>query len=181
MTNFSKTYLATSTKISLIALGFGLLGVYQISKHFQFMKHLIANLQSSNFLSTAIFSLPIVLLPIGAILFWRKFKLGWIIICAFLISSVGRAINLFIKDKQLNQQRLSSNLSTENQSSGLMKLQDAFPAPNPFKTLLVVIFFGVFVWVICRKDISSAFKLNRETKLGIILLMAILNVLAFFS
>lgn len=107
--------------------------------------------------SMAEYFFPIILLPIGVFLFWKRRMIGWILLSIFLAYSALNTIILFF-------------MNLDRQSSGISTLEEIFPILSPAVYLMTLLFFGSFFYLICKQDVRAIFKVpKRAIRLTIVL------------
>ena len=162
-------------KVNLIAIVFGCLAIYQIFNEFGMVKFMLTNHLAEWDLSTALYIIPLFLLPIGVFLFWKRNKIGWILMCAFFTHRVLNAIGLFFLTWKSNKETYKNDYSNENFEIVFQELEHSFSQSNPFSYLLVVLAFGTTLWVFNKEDLRDEFKIDLKialTTIGISILIA---------
>ncbi len=146
--------------IRLIILIFGALAIYQFYQHFKKFQ-IIFNIDFSYWdLSMVKYFHPIILL-ITIILFWKRNKIGWILLSSILTFAVMNTIVSFF------------------QTSGRRLEGGAFE----ILFLIVVItllFYGSFLFLICKQGVLNIFKISRRTMFATIALAMIVNFIFIY-
>jgi hypothetical protein len=136
--------------IRLITILFAIIAIYKIYNEFWFLRFMFTDGLSKWDLSTIAYMLELILLPITVILFWKRKRIGWILLALLLTSSAMSAIELFF----YNFNRKPSSFP------GLNKL---FPVVSPMVYVTAFIFHSASLWLICKKNVSSIFKVSEQT------------------
>lgn len=154
--------------IRLSVLIFGGLAMYRLLDQFEMFQFLLANSEAEWDLSMVEYFIPVILLPIAVVLFWRRRKIGWILLSIFLMYSALNAIILFFM-----------NLGT--QPSGIPALEEIFPTVSPAVYFMTLLFFGGFLYLICKQGVRNIFKVPKQTMHLTIALTVIVNLIFVYS
>jgi hypothetical protein len=152
----------TSEKIiRLITLLFGGIAIYRIYNQFYFFRYMFTDGLDKWDWSLAESIVPLILLPIGVILFWKRKKIGWFLIAIFLTYSAISTFGVFL----LNLDRRPS------QFSGIDNL---FPVIPSASFILLFLLYGASLWLIYKNKVRSIFKIPEQPAFYTISLTAIL-------
>lgn len=151
-------------QIKLITIAFGLLAIFKWYNQLEFLKFILTDSSGSWDLSILAYFLPLILLPIATLLFWRRKKSGWILITVYLTYSAINAFGFII-------------LRWNRQSLGNPTLDSLFPQVSSISLLLTIFFYGGTVWVLAKKEIREHYNINRQTMIITIATSAILTIM----
>ena len=154
--------------IRLSILIFGGLAIYRLYEQFGMFRFMFIDSGAEWDFSMVEYFYPIILLPIAVILFWKRLKLGWILLTIFLTYSALNAIILFV-------------MNLGRQPSGIPVLEEIFPTVSPVVYFMSMLFFGGFLYLICKQGVRNIFKVPKQTMLITISLTIIANSLFVYS
>ena len=159
-----QTGIPTTEKIiRLIVIVFGGLFIYELIKDFRVHVIFIKHIPGFPIESTLYFA-PLLLLPIAIFTFWKKFRIGWILLAIYLVfytvSVLWELIQYFLLGPPGN--------------SGL---DSFFPQPSISSLIIQLIFFGGTLYAICKQNMRNEFSISENQMLAIII---ITGVLIFF-
>jgi len=123
--------------------------IYRIFKSFDLIKYVLFNKSEKLDLDFFLYLLPLVLLPLSIFLLWRRKKIGWILTSAFFTYSTVSLFWLFILNLKINQ-------------STLTQVNNILPVVQPFTYLFNSLFFGAFLFLICKKVVRIQFNVNNK-------------------
>ena len=140
---------STEKTIRLIVIVFGGIFLYQFIKDFRIHVVYVKDIPGNPF-DSSLYLLPLLLLPVAIFTFWKRKKLGWILLTIFLsFSAVGAMWSLFE--------------SFNWQPSGLPAWDNLFPRPSPATYIIQFLFLVGTVYVLCKKNIREAFSVDKQT------------------
>jgi len=140
---------ATEKTIRLIVIVFGGIFLYQLIKDFRTHVAIVKDIPSFPFESILHLSL-LILLPVAIFTFWKRKKLGWILLTIFLtFSAVGAMWSLF-------------HSFTWN-PSGFPAMDNLFPRPDPTTYIIQLLLLIATLLVLCKKNIREAFSVDKQT------------------
>jgi hypothetical protein len=142
--------LSTNQVINRISIAFGLLFLFQAFTQIGLIVFIFTNSQSKWDFGVVAYLLPILVLPVATLLFWRRKKYGWILLFIFLIYSVLTTIVSFILDFR-------------SQHSGVEVIDNLFPVTSPATYLMRIFLFGACLWLICKNNIREVYSINKQT------------------
>lgn len=152
-------------KINLIVIVFGFLSIYQFFQEFGVIRYLFTDNLAEWALDMIFYIIPLIGLPVAVFLFWKRNKIGWILMSAFFVYTIVNAIGLFLLTWNWSQQeKYTSDYSTDN---NLIEVLDhlLLPQRNPIEYVLVALVFGATLWVITKEDVRSEFKVDVKSSL----------------
>ena len=146
----------TSEKIiRLTTLVFSAVAIYRIFNEFGMLKYMFTNESGKWDLSLIEYFFPLILLPIAVFLFWKRNKIGWILLSIFLAYSAFNAIILFL-------------LNLGRQPSNIPAFENIFPTVSPAVYIMTLIFFGGFLFQNCKNGVRDVFKISKQTMIATI-------------
>jgi hypothetical protein len=168
-------------KINLIVIVFALLAVYQLFREFGMIKFMFTDSLAKWDFSMLLYFIPIIILPIGVFQFWRRLRVGWILMSIVLIYHTFNALAVFLLTWKWNKEQYTNEYSTGEFQIKLREIDNLFSQPNPIIYFLVVIFYGGTLWVLNSKDIRAVYKIDDKARLFTIGGMTILTLLILFG
>lgn len=154
--------------IRLTILIFGCLAIYRLYKELVMFQIIFHEGISDWDLSMLEYFFPIIILPIAVILYWKRNKIGWILLSIFLTYSAFNAIVLFF-------------MNLGRQPSGIPALESIFPTVSPFVYIATVLFFGGFLFLNSKIGIRDIFKITKKQMITTIGLTIIVNLIFIYS
>jgi len=138
----------TDRYILLISIFIGGLFVYEVYSQFAFLSFMFSDMKSWDFASMLYF-LPLLLLPLSALLFWFRIKTGWLLATLYFSYSATGNIPLLLS--AFERQPTSSNLDI------------IFPAISPVVYAGSLLLFSSATWIMCKKSIREVYGISRQT------------------
>jgi hypothetical protein len=164
-------------KINLIVIVFGLLATYQIFKEFGMIQFMFTNSFAEWDFSMVLYFLPMIILPIAVFLFWKRNKIGWILMGAFFVYNIVNAIRMFFLNWEWNKEdEYTNDYSSGDLQIEFQKIESLFPQPNPIVYLIIVAIFGAPLWVIFKEDLRNEFEINVKSGLLTIGISALITI-----
>lgn len=154
--------------IKLTTLIFGGISIYRIFKEFGMLRYLLTESIGKWDLSMIEYFFPLIILPLATILFWKRKKIGWILLSIFLTYSAVNAIGLFF-------------INLGRQPSEINVLNSIFSTVSPIAYLITLLFFGGTLWLICKANIRDVFQITKKTMLQIIGFAILINAVFIYS
>jgi hypothetical protein len=139
----------TEKTIKIISLLFGALFLFQLYKEFGLIGFMFTDSSASWDLSMVLYFLPLIIVPIATILFYKKRKIGWLLLTIFLTYSAVNTIGLFI---------LTMNI----QPSEFKTLDNLFPQTSLANYFFTFLFFTGIIWAISRENIRNIYKISKN-------------------
>lgn len=135
--------------ITIIFTGFWL---YKIAKEFEMIVFLFMFPDSGVKwdLHLVEYFLPLLLLPIALFLFWKRKKIGWILLSVFITYSAMSVIGLFF---------LKAFVFT----SGIVLSEPGFQTLSYITYFINLLFFGGTLYIICSKDSREIYRITEKT------------------
>jgi len=154
--------------IRLTILIFGGLAIYRLYQQLGMFQIIFYEGFSDWDLSMVEYFFPIIILPVAIILFWKRNKIGWILLSIFLTYSAFNAIVLFL-------------MNFGRQPSGIPALENIFPTVSPAVYIITLLFFGGFLFLNCKQGVRNIFKVSKQTMIATIGLTIIVNLIFIYS
>ena len=143
----------TSKSITIIALAFGLLSIYLIYDKLPFLIYLFKQEHMEWDESMIFYSLPMVIVPLATILFWRKQKSGWILLFIYLTFNLVLVIG-----------------------TALALLTSEYYTGSTTEVPIAVLFFTASIWAIARKNIREAYSISLPQFYKIVILTLVVSI-----
>lgn len=154
--------------IRLTILIFGCLIIYRLYQELGMFQIIFYEGISTWDLSMVEYFFPIIILPIAVTLYWKRKKIGWILLSIFLTYSAFNAVVLFFM-----------NLGRE--TSGIPALENLFPTVSSGVYIMTLLFFGGFLFLNCKNGIRDIFKISKKAMFITIGLTLIVNLIFIYS
>ncbi|WP_166965394.1 hypothetical protein [Yeosuana marina] len=154
--------------IRLTILIFGGLAIYRLYQQFGMFQVIFHEGISDWDFSMVEYFFPIIILPIAVILFWKRKKIGWILLSIFLTYSAFNTVVLFF-------------MNLGRQPSGIPALENLFPTVSSGVYIMTLLFFGGFLFLNCKEEIRNFFKISKQTMIATIVLTFIVNLIFIYS
>ncbi|WP_124981233.1 hypothetical protein [Nonlabens xiamenensis] len=154
--------------IRLTTLIFGCLAIYRLYQQLGMFEIIFHEGISDWDLSIVEYFFPTIILPITVILYWKRNKIGWILLSIFLTYSALSAIVLFF-----------ANLGRE--PSGISEIENLSPPVSPLVYIATLLFFGGYLFLNCKNGIRDKFKITKKAMIATIGLTLIVNLIFICS
>lgn len=159
---------ATEKTIKIISLLFGGLFLFQLYKAFGMIVFLFRDGLASWDLSMGFYFFPLLVILVATILFYRRNKVGWLLLIMYLTYSAVSGIGTFM---------LTISLS----SSDYEVLDNFFNQPSSSSILLSILFFAGSIWAISRENIRNVYTISKWTMILTISITAIIAGLGLLA
>lgn len=166
-------------KINLIVIIFGLLAIFQLFKEFGMFQFMLTSDHAEWSFSMILYFLPVILLPIGVFLFWKRNKIGWILMSVFFVYNIVSAIGTFFIVWEWNKNIYPTDSSVGDFEIDFQGFEDLFPQPNPIVYVAIVIIFSAILWAVNQLDIRKDFKIDKKSAIITIGLSIAISSLIF--
>ena len=154
--------------ILIISIVFGGLFLFQVYKEFGMLTFIFTDSGAKWDFSMVLYFFPLILVPTAAYLFYKRRKIGWILLAIFLTYSAVSAIFLFF-------------LTLNTKPSGIPALDNFFPKTSPSTHVLIFLFFGGTLWFICKNKIREVYHIDKKTMITTIVLISSITALTSFG
>ncbi|MNS29664.1 hypothetical protein D3C72_616720 [compost metagenome] len=148
--------------IKIISIVFSGLFLFQLYKELGMISFMFTDSEAKWGSSMLLYFLPLLIVPIATVLFFKRKKLGWTLLAIFLTYSAVNSIGLFI-------------LTLNREPSALDAI---FPQTSPIIQMLILLFFGGTLWTICREHIREIYFVDKKyltTTIGVIAIITALT------
>jgi hypothetical protein len=152
--------------IKFLFLGYLVFFFYKFYKEFRFLIWMFTDSRADWDLSTFFYFFPLIILPIAIILFWKRKRIGWVLLSIFNSYSVIGALCIFITE--VGRER----------TPGLEVLDNLFQTPPPIYYLIGSIIWGAILYTLLKKEIRKKYNID-QTRLFISI--GIGGLLTYFS
>lgn len=109
--------------------------------------------------------LSLLLTPVAIVLFFKRSRMGWIFIVGLLTYHIAISLENFI-----------AGLIMEFTSNSY--LDAIFHQPSPIGDFLVLGFYIVLLWAVCKKKVRSLYSINQQKMLSTIAIVTVLLLLS---
>ncbi len=125
-----------------------------------------------------LFFIKLFFLPISLYFFWKRDKIGWILIAIFLLFSIGQCINFMLYIYGIYADMSVSGIYGEEVISG--------SATFMYQSKLLIEFIGIGVYfvslyLLSRKEVGVLYDLSQEAILIIIGVLSLLFFMYYWS
>ncbi|MDQ3111280.1 MAG: hypothetical protein M3R17_15430 [Bacteroidota bacterium] len=153
--------------IKVTVVIFGLLFLYTLNYEFGFIKFMFTDHYVKWDLSTVLYLLPLLWVPIATVLFYKHKKAGWILLMIYTSYSLVCALILQLSD-------LFRSLST------IPVLDDLLPKVSPLTVIATFLFFGGSLLLICKANIREVYSIDKKLMFKTIAFGAVLAALHIY-
>jgi len=136
--------------IRLITIIFAGLSIIQFFREFGMISFMFTSSSAEWEFSMILYFMPLIIIPLTTILFWKRKKIGWIFLTLFLTYSATSSAGLFL-----------TSLNTDYSTPSIF--DDLFPQMIPTDYLFILLFYAGTLWVICKKDIRDIYTINEKS------------------
>jgi hypothetical protein len=141
--------------------------LYQFIKNFGVHISYIRDIPKFPFESMT-YLLPLTLLLVATIAFWKRKKIGWILLTIFLTYSAVNAIWLLFQ-------------SYNWRPSGYGVLDNLFPEPSPAIYITKLLFVAGTLYVLSKKDMREVFSIDNQKMVTTIGITGLVTFVLMFS
>lgn len=157
----------TERTIRSIVIVFGLIFLYSVVSNYGLIRFFLHDFRLSPF--TTIFTfLPFILLLIAIITFWKRKRIGWTLLVAYLTFSA--VITLCTMFNDLNR-------------SGSEFIETFIPSTPVIIYIIQILFLGGSIYIVCRQNIREVYAVSTQkvaTTIGATALFSLLCVMAIY-
>lgn len=138
-----------------------------------FLYNFIQDFQTHVFYAKGILRFPIesaiylgllLLLLVAIFTFWKRLKIGWILLVMYLVFSLVAVI-----------------MQTIAWSPDVSPLQNFFPQPSILTLVIQLIFLGGLIYVLCKQHIRSEFSISENKMIGTVLVSGIFYFFVIYA
>jgi hypothetical protein len=159
-----KSQWTTDKTIKVFCIIFGVTFFVFAYQEFGMMKFMLTVRSAKWDFPTALYFLPLVLIPTATIFFYLKKKIGWTLFVMFLTyNSISSIYTLIIMVKM--------------QQSGFSYPSWLFPTAS----VGTIFFFIGSLWVICKADIRGVYGISKKAMLNTIGFIGVITALSMFG
>lgn len=159
-------------KINLIVIVFGLMALYRIYQQFDMIQLILTSNLAEWEISLVLFFLPMILLPIGVFHFWKRNKVGWILMSIFFVYNFVNGVVFFLMTWEWKKEEKYSRNDYSDGEFLIMDYEDHenyidhfFPETNSYIYVLIIAVYGATLWYICKEDIRKEFQVEEKSAL----------------
>ena len=153
----AETIMTPDRTIKSICVVFILLFVITLSGDYDLIRFMLNNDHAKYDPVEFLFLIPLIYIPIVVILFYKKKKTGWIMMCIFLSCLISNAI-------------ISLLTALTYRPSGIPALNIIFPPPSPGIALGKIFFFALLLFTVAKKEIREIYKASRKNIISSIII-----------
>lgn len=152
--------------IIAITIIFSLIFFYQLPEGYEFIKFMLNDLSAKWDYTVVVSLLPLIWLPAGTILFYKRKKAGWALLTIYSSYSLATVVAVLIMDYS---------------RPSIPALDNLFPSISLATVATVILFFGGILWVMCKKTTREIFQIEQKTMYSIITVSFLTTLLFFYS
>ena len=142
---------STNRIINFLSAALGIMFLLTLFKEFSFITFMLFSKESRWDWSTPLDFLELIILPVFAILFWRRKKLGWVLFCICCCYLETTTVFYFFME-------LKAHIAER-----YMAINNLFPLPSAAAALWNIIFFGACLWFICKRSIREVYQVSDQS------------------
>lgn len=136
---------STEKAIRLIVIVFGGILLYKFVKYFKTYLAYVRDISGFR-IDSIIYFLPEIFLLIATITFWRRKRIGWMLLMIFLTFSAVGALDLLIR---------SFNWKSSD-------FDNLFPRPSPMTHIVQLLFLIAIMYVLCKENMREVFSIDKQ-------------------
>jgi len=163
---FHRGVSSTEKNIRIIVIAFGILFLYQFINEFKTILFYIKYIPGSP-LESSFYLLPHLLLSIATLMFWKRKRIGWILLGAFVVFAIVITLAALIQ----------SFLWTP---SGIAAFDNLFPRPSTTSFIIPLILFIWTLFVLCKPNIREAFSINNQKMYASIIISGLVTLILLY-
>ena len=157
---------STEKNIRIIVVSFGVLFLYLFTREFKTILLYIKYFSESP-LDSSFYLLPHLLLPIATLMFWKRKRIGWILLAAFVVFSVVLTFAMLIQSFQWSP-------------SGIATFDNLFPRPSTTSFIIPLILFIGTLYALCKKIIREAFSIDNQKMYASIIIAGLVTLVLLY-
>ena len=157
--------------INILSILFCLLVIFLIYMEYGMTISLLSDMETMWDRSATLYFVPLAVLVITIVPFFRRKKIGWLLITIYLTYCMVFSIGLFI---------VAINRQPSDMTIAVIEFLFLRHYP-PAMCLMSIALFGGILWIICQKNIRTVYKIDRKSMLYILGLTSILAGSIFFA
>jgi hypothetical protein len=152
----------TSEKIIRgVSIFFGILFLLQLYRKFGLLRFMFTSHHAEWGFDMVLYFLPLLIILIGTVLFYRRKKAGWLLLAAYLTYSVVLSLVSFI-------------LVISWQPSGIGALDALFPPTPAIAYVVISLLFSGIIWSISRENVRIIYSVSQRTAILTIVAIGLL-------
>jgi hypothetical protein len=155
--------LAPDQIIKIVSILFAGLFLFQLYKEFGMISFMFTDSKAKWDFSMILYFLPLVLVPVAIILFFKRKRAGWTLLAIFLTYAAVSSVGLFI-------------LTLNMEPSGIPALDSLSPQASPATQIFNLLFFAGILWVICKHNIREIYFVDKKYMFKTIGISVVLTV-----
>ncbi len=159
--------------INHISLAFTVIFILYLFKNIKSLWLYITDDYYTGF-ETFIYFIPVIYIPLSTYIFYKRKKIGWILISIYVTFILSACIISFYQDIMWTE----TYSYTEDEMGQLYNLN---PQPNLLYGILAIILFSVLLYAICKNSVRSIFKITRETMLATIVTTSLFLIILLYK
>jgi hypothetical protein len=153
---------STEKNIRIIVIAFGVLFLYEFKTILFYIKYIPGSpLESSSYL------LPHLLLPIATLMFWKRKRIGWILLAAFVVFAIVITLAALIQ-------------SFLWEPSGIAAFDNLFPRPSPTSFITQLILFIWTLYALCKTNIREAFSIDNQKMYASMIISGLVTLILMY-
>lgn len=155
----------TETLIKMICGVFGMIFLFHLISHFGTIRYMFSEIEAKWNLDIAFYFLPLIMLPLALLLFYKRKKIGLALLIFFLTYTAVHIFGVYL----LSRYRISSGIPAINNT--------AYPKTQIATQLLLFLFYIGALYRVCQEDIRKMFNVSIKQILVPIVITVLLSVM----
>jgi len=152
--------------IRIIVISFSVLFLYLFTSEFKNILLYIKYFSESP-LDSSIYLLPHLLLPVATLMFWKRKRIGWILLAAFVVFSVVLTFAMLIQSFQWSP-------------SGSAAFDNLFPRPSTTSFIIPLILFIGTLYALCKTITREAFSIDNQKMYASIIIAGLVTLVLLY-
>lgn len=165
--------------IMTLVVAFAIFSLYQIVMQFSYFRFLLTYEDISWDINDVLLLFAVAFLPVVTFLFWKRKKVGWILLYAFNIYTIINYLGLAVIDYSAYHEAKNSTYLRTDTINPVYHDEFTYNPTFALTQLIIAILLGLTVWVMGREDIKKHFRINHQTALLTIVVSILVSLFLF--
>lgn len=158
----------TRNIINTISLLLAVYFLYQLYLESGLISFMFTDRSANWDLSMVFYFLPLLVLLSATILFFKRIKLGWLLIAVFFTYSAVSAVALFI-------------ITIWTKERGIPDLLTTVPSSSPHQYIIALLLFAGCIWLVGKENIRRVYGISKQTMIITISITAVIISIVIVS
>ncbi|MDR3696696.1 hypothetical protein [Mucilaginibacter sp.] len=142
---------STNRIINFLSVALGIMFLLTLFTELSFLTFVFFNKDSRWDSTLLVYLLQLFIVPVLTLLFWRRKRAGWILLCIYCSYSIVSGVVLFFM--------------VMKRFYGIPATDTLFPTMSSASFLWNVVFYGGCLWLVCKRDVRDIYQVNDRSAL----------------